>query len=186
MYSGRGTARAVSLTNVPATGQGTIYPHIAAGLSAAPFDLRKKPREYDPGQYDRHSRYSVFLQPTRRIRLVCKNFPWTIEIKDEWVYCARIWDAIYHSLQKPISKSEWALIAHDEEKKSEIKRARDKRLEQHRDEDTRPKRIDWLGEMTLFRGLERDEAFAKRILLPGKDENMETCVIRLDSHWPRP
>ena len=76
--------------------------------------------------------------------------------------------------------------AHDENKAKEIKRARDKRLEQNPEDDVRPKRIDWLGDMTLFRGLERDDAFAKRILLPGKDEDMETCVIRLDSHWPRP
>lgn len=151
-----------------------------------PFDLRRKPREYDPDQYDRHSRYSVFLQPTKRVRLVCKNFPWTVEIKDEWVFCSRVWDAVHNALQKPIKRSEWALIASDETKTAEIKRARDKRLEQHPDEDRRPKRIDWLGEMTLFRGLERDDAFAKRVLLPGKDENMETCLIRLDSHWPMP
>ena len=167
-------------------GQGIIYPHIAAGHTAVPFDLRERPREHDAEQYDRHSRYSLFLQPVRRVRLVCKNFPWTVEVKDEWVFCARVWDAIYNALQKPIKRSEWALIAHDERKMSEIKRARDKRLERNPEDDQCPKRIDWLGEMTLFRGLERDEAFAKKILLPGKEENVETCVIRLDSHWPRP
>lgn len=166
-------------------GRDAIYPHIAAGRSPVPFDLRVKPREYDPDEYERHSRYSIFLQPTKRLRLICKNFPWTIEIKDEWVHCARVWDAIYDALQKPIKASEWALIAHDESKIREIKRAARKRLDKDENEDPRPKRIDWLDEMTLFRGLERDEAFAKAVLIPGKEEDVETCVIRLDSRWPR-
>ncbi|KAI0684722.1 hypothetical protein BC835DRAFT_1292396 [Cytidiella melzeri] len=176
---------AAYLSNAAGLWQNEINSCMAVGQGSVAFDLRKPPREYEPQEYDHHSRYSVFLQPKNRLRLVCKNFPWTIEIKDEWVYCSLVWDVMYEALQKPIKSSEWALIAHDESKRQEINKARRKRLERYREDDLRPKRIDWLGEMTLFRGLYCDEAFVRNVLLPGKDEWMETCVIRLDSHWPR-
>lgn len=68
------------------------------------------------------------------MRLICKNFPWTIEINEGWVYCARVWDAVYSALQQPIKPSEWALIAHDRVKVNEIKRAHDERLNRRLDE----------------------------------------------------
>lgn len=163
-----------------------VYPYIAMGQNQIPFDLRTPPREYEPQQYEYHCGFAVLREPSKRLRLVCPNFPWTIEIQGEWpVCCVHVWEALYESLQKPIKSSEWALIVHDENKKREIQRACRKRLEKHPDDNLRPRRIDWLGEMTLFRGLYRDEAFEKTVLVPGKDTWAETYVIRLDSHWPR-
>ncbi|KAI0339925.1 hypothetical protein BDW22DRAFT_559793 [Trametopsis cervina] len=164
----------------------TLYPYIVAGPTAVPFDMRKPPQDYEPQGYHLHARYSALSQPTKRMRFISPNLPWTIEIEGEWICCALIWDRIYESLQRHIRSSEWVLIAHSDVKRQEIEKARKKRLEQFPDDDPRPKRIDWLGEMTLFRGLQRDDALARRMLLPGRDECPNTYVIRWDSHWPRP
>ncbi|PSR73214.1 hypothetical protein PHLCEN_2v10935 [Hermanssonia centrifuga] len=159
---------------------GTIYPYIAAG-SGPPlrFDLREDLHKSNLKEYTRHNHYSLFIQPTKHARFICKEFPWAIEIKGEWVVCGAVWSKIYEALQEDITESEWAWICDDERQRRELERAMKQRAEKTGDKTPRPKRIDWLGEMTIFEGLEKDDVYAKKILLPGKEECVETWVIRL-------
>lgn len=79
-------------------------------------------------------------------------------------------------LQEPIVDSEWGIVVHDRAKKETIEKAVKTRCE--KDKDARLKRIDWLGETTAFKGLERDEEFEKKRLLPGTQTCKETWVIK--------
>jgi len=79
-------------------------------------------------------------------------------------------------LQEPIADSEWGIAVNDKSKKDTIEKAAKARHE--KDKDVRLKRIDWLGETTAFKGLERDEEFEKKRLLPGTQARKETWVIK--------
>ena len=157
---------------------GMLYPFIAVGGIPVLFDLRKDPRRANRHEFERHDRYSLFSQPVKNVRLVCKDFPWPIEIKDEWVVCGTIWEKVYNELQVYITESEWALAS--EEVRRRIDRAVRFREAETGNRELRPRRIDWLGEKTLFAGLERDNAYVQSAALPGKREMVDTWVIRLD------
>ena len=43
----------------------------------------------------------------------------------------------------------------------------------------RPKRIDWLGETTVFVGLDRDDALVRQRTLPGSKNEIDTWAIRM-------
>ena len=92
--------------------------------------------------------------------------------------CGLVWKKVYESLREPITDAEWALILYDPTRKATIETAMRERLEESPDADPRPLRIDYLGEMTIFKGLKRDAEHAEAVLLPGKD-NCETWAIRL-------
>jgi hypothetical protein len=80
-------------------------------------------------------------------------------------------------LQEPLADSEWGIAVVDKERREAILKAAKKREE--KDHDIRLKRIDWLGDTTLFRGLEQDGEFEKMRLLPRAQSCPETWVIRL-------
>jgi len=69
------------------------------------------------------------------------------------------------------------MILLDDDLRERIERAARKREE--KDNDKRLKRIDWLGDNTLFKGLEKDEPFEKLRLLPRAEACLETWVVRL-------
>ena len=81
-------------------------------------------------------------------------------------------------LQEPIADSEWGIVVHDKPKKETIEKAAKARHGKDKDKDLRLKRIDWLGETTAFKGLEQDEEFEKKRLLPGMQACKETWVIK--------
>lgn len=92
------------------------------------------------------------------------------------INCEAVWDALYSALQEYLADSEWGLIVGDTKRKEVIEKAAKKR--QEKDGDRRLKRIDWLGEETFFRGLEKDDDFERQRLLPGSQQCVETWVVR--------
>ena len=116
------------------------------------------------------------------MRLISKFFPWTIDIDSgSAITVGDVWDALYCALQEPIVNSEWGFITRDLKLKEQVENAMAKRVAGDPMADKRPKRIDFLGETTLFRGLEKDDEFAKAMLLPGSKAWTETWVVKLIS-----
>lgn len=116
--------------------------------------------------------------PTYHIRLISKAFPWSIEIKSTTpITCAAVWDALHSALQENIADSEWGMLAGEKKLRETIEKAAKKRGQS--DADKALKRIDWLGDATIFRGLEKVEDFQKIRLLPGSDLVAETWVVKM-------
>ena len=160
---------------------GMLNPFVAAAPEGTPilFDMRKEPRKAKRDEYLQHHRYSLFSEPTRDLRLVCKDFPWEIVIEDEWVVCGTVWERLYHELQERITPFEWAVAGAKGRKK--IDRAVRHREAQSGNSNLKPLRIDWLGENTIFSGLERGEDFVKELTLPGEEEpedEIDTWVVK--------
>ena len=158
---------------------GLLNPFVAATPGGTPitFDMSKEPRKAKREEYLQHYRYSLFSEPTKNVRLVCKDFPWEIVIEDERVVCGTVWERIYHELQEPMTPFEWAAAGGKGRKK--IDRAVRHREASSGNNGLKPRRIDWLGENTVFGGLERDGEFVKGLTLPGEeDDDMDTWVIR--------
>ena len=114
------------------------------------------------------------------MRLISKAFPWSIEIMTEAnVTCEDVWRSLYNSLQQKIADSEWGFLIRQEGQLAKIEASVKKRLEADPKADKHPKRIDVLGDATIFRGLELDSNFAKMRLLPLSPKCDETWVVRL-------
>jgi len=114
------------------------------------------------------------------MRLISRSFPWTIDIDSNApITVGDVWDAMHLALQEPIVDSEWGFIARDDKLKSMVEIAMKKRVAADPMADKRPKRIDMLGDATLFRGLEKDDEYAKSMLLPTAKAWSETWVIKL-------
>ena len=77
--------------------------------------------------------------------------------------------------------SEWGFIIKDKKLKESIEAAVKKRLEADPQGDKRPKRIDYLGDVTLFKGLEKDEEYEKLRALPYAPTVAETWLVKLTS-----
>jgi len=86
---------------------------------------------------------------------------------------------MHFALQEPIVESEWGFIARDGKLREAVEAATKKRLAADPTADKRARRIDFLGDTTLFRGLEKDDDFAKQVLVPGGKGCSETWVIKL-------
>lgn len=151
---------------------------MAADGTPVQLDLRKKSEYAKREEFVRHAGYSLFINPVKNIRLICREFPWTIEIKGEWVTCGLVWKKLHEALWMRITDGEWVLIAGDRGRKRTVMRAMAKRLEERPDDDPVPLRIDYLGDTTIFKGLEKDAAYAEEVLMPGR-ETCETWAIRL-------
>jgi hypothetical protein len=103
--------------------------------------------------------------------------------------------------QQHIADSEWGLIVMgygDKKRKDTIQRAMERRLDADKKaKDKKPKKVDYLGDMvsslsvlmhrfglsiipqTIVKGLDRDDDYAKKRLLPGEDLAEETWVVRM-------
>jgi hypothetical protein len=92
------------------------------------------------------------------------------------VTCGTIFEELHKRLQWQIEDAEWAIVAVDKRRKEVIEKAAKSR--QAKDRDTRLKRIDWLGDMTMFEGLEIDKEFETKRHLPGSASVTETWVVR--------
>ena len=128
------------------------------------------------------------------MRLISKDFPWQLEINQTSHYpitCENIWVGLHAMLQEPIADSEWALVVlgfGDRRKREAIERAAERRRDKARArgdskgaKDRALKRIDFLGEDVIFRGLEKDDDYAKKRLFPTEQECAETWVVRMGS-----
>ncbi|KAG8963261.1 hypothetical protein FRC03_003207 [Tulasnella sp. 419] len=113
--------------------------------------------------------YDAVVPRVPKMRIVCKNLPWPIVVKNPTGVTIRdVLEALHTELQKPFTEGEW-WIAQDEDRKrvsdawergcaanSGLKRKKEDGL----------KRVDWLGDHTLFAGLSRtsrgDEELIKK------------------------
>ncbi|KAG2030132.1 hypothetical protein BDR03DRAFT_974976 [Suillus americanus] len=117
--------------------------------------------------------------PMARIRIISKAFPWSISIQapaGSIVTCNAVFRELHGQLQNYITDAEWAIVAVDKTRKRAIEKAADSR--QEKDRDNRLKRIDWLGDVTVFEGLEKDEEFEKQICLRGSTSVTGTWVAK--------
>jgi hypothetical protein len=114
-----------------------------------------------------------------KILIISKAFPWSFIIRapaGSVVTCGTIFEELHKRLQWQIEDAEWAIVAVDKRRKEVIEKAAKSR--QAKDRDTRLKRIDWLGDMTMFEGLEIDKEFETKRHLPGSASVTETWVVR--------
>jgi hypothetical protein len=119
------------------------------------------------------------MNAATHICLYSKAFPWSIEIKSrDPVICENVWEAIHKALQEPIGDSEWGLIVGDKDRRKSIEAAMRKRG------DMCMRRVDYLGEQTLFQGLEQDDGFQKTRLFPGTASSLDTYLVKLGKPGP--
>ena len=173
------------LTYLTASGyyQSPKYPNLHPILAAANtfllhFNLELKP--HSQSTYNSNHHFPATLTPVMHMRLISNEFPWMIEIESyTFITCGDVWDALYVALQEHIADSEWGLIIRNEKQRGRIEKAAKKRRET--DLDWQLKRIDWLGDATLFKGLDKDDDFEKLRLLPYSEGCSDTWVVQLGS-----
>jgi len=161
----------------------SLNPSLAEDTTLLRFDVKQKPSTTLLASTFYANRHNFALAaPTRHMRLISKSFPWQIEIITPTnVTCEDVWESLYAALQQPIVDSEWGFIVKDAKQKEAMEAAMKKRIEGDSNADKRPKRIDYLGNVTLFKGLGRDDDFAKLRLMPHSQPCAETWVIKLTS-----
>ena len=154
---------------------------MGAGETLVRFDIRNAAREGIFGNtylYYGLQPALITEAPVTKIRLYSKAFPWTIDIVSEQhpITCRDIWDAIYDALQQDIEDSEWGVMVMEKKWRDAVEKAAKSRME--RDPSSKKlKRIDFLGDSTMFKGLEKDEVHEKVRLLPGTDACAETWFV---------
>jgi hypothetical protein len=157
-----------------------LNPILASDTTLLRYDVRNMPKDAILSTtYNTNCHTPCLATPTSHIRLISKSFPWTIDVKSAHssITFELLLDAIYYGLQEPLADSEWGMAVADKDQREMILKAAKKREE--KDKDKRLKRIDWLGENILFKGLEQDGDFEKLRLLPRAQGCPETWVVRL-------
>ncbi|KAF6763290.1 hypothetical protein DFP72DRAFT_875270 [Ephemerocybe angulata] len=180
VYSGRPPVTSSRSSKYP-----DLNPILAADTTLLRFDIKKRPRSEILASTYYTSRYaSAKTAPTYHLRLISKAFPWAIDIHSAAnvnITCEAIWDALWGGLQEPIVDSEWGFLIKDKKHREAVEAAVKKRLESEPTGDKRPKRIDYLGDVTLFKGLERDEEYEKLRHLPHSAVVPDTWLVKLTS-----
>ncbi|KAF9539937.1 hypothetical protein CPC08DRAFT_717381 [Agrocybe pediades] len=167
--------------------QSTRYPNLnpvlADDTTLLRFDTKVKPTSTIPTPvYLNHRHQPAFLKETKHMRIISKSFPWQIDIVTHInVTVEDVWMSVYNALQQPIADSEWGFIIKEKDAKENVEKAMKKRLDADRNAEKVARRIDYLGDCTLFRGLEKDDEYAKKRLLPFSQKCEETWVIKLMS-----
>ncbi|KIY53626.1 hypothetical protein FISHEDRAFT_32903, partial [Fistulina hepatica ATCC 64428] len=163
-----------------------LNPDLAWDVTMIRWDMRETPAASFGKQtlYTKGSALasSVGGAASQEVRLVCKDFPWSVEIKSNFpITCENIWSAIYSALREPIQDSEWGFMAmHDRKAIRRIEAAVRKRKADSYGSDGVARRIDFLGDMVFFKGLDKDAEFAKLREMPGVKQST-TYVIKLGS-----
>lgn len=170
-------------TNGPQSKYRSLNPILAEDTTTLRFDLKQKPSiSIVPSTYFAHHPSVAFSRSTHRMRLISKSFPWAIDINSGGqLTVGDVLEAMHAGLQESIVESEWGFIVRDNKSKETIENAMKVRVAADPTADKRPKRIDFLGDATLFRGLEKDDDFAKAVVLPGAKLWTETWIIKLTS-----
>ncbi|GLB37004.1 hypothetical protein LshimejAT787_0400550 [Lyophyllum shimeji] len=163
-----------------------LHPLLAVDTARFKFDVRRKPHEIDAGTWVFSNRHVAATEAgVKRLRIISKAFLWTIDIESPVpVTCEAVWEALYYGLQQPIADSEWGLIVSlgrgngfgSRKQKEVVERAAKKRLEENVGDQVRLRRVDYLGEATVLKGLEKDEEFAELRLLPGNKRCRDTWI----------
>ncbi|KAG6817498.1 hypothetical protein H0H87_008123 [Tephrocybe sp. NHM501043] len=135
---------------------------LAADSTRLEWDTRRPPSSIHPSTFY-SNRNTVALQTAaKKLHIVSKAFPWAIEIDSQVaITCEMVWAAIYHALQEPIADSEWGLILNIKKHREVVEKAAKKRKEENKEDTQSLRRIDYLGESTMFKGLDKDEDFVK-------------------------
>ncbi|KAG2148721.1 uncharacterized protein EDB93DRAFT_1084946 [Suillus bovinus] len=158
----------------------SLNPTLASDTTYVRYDIRKPAREgIMLSTWNQISHVPAFVAPTYEVLIISKAFPWSIVIRapaGSVVTCGAVFDGLHEMLQKHIEDSEWAIVALDKTRREAIEKAAKSR--QEKDKDKQLKRIDWLGDTPMFKGLEKDEEFAKKRHLPGSATVAETWVVR--------
>ncbi|KAI6043409.1 hypothetical protein EDC04DRAFT_3088108 [Pisolithus marmoratus] len=121
--------------------------------------------------------YPALSPQSPAIRIISRSFPWTLDINGP-ATCAAVFEGLYDMLQKPIADSEWGTICEESRCRTIMKAAKARTGTTDVDE---LKRIDWLGDMTAFKGLEKDSEFERKRLLPGTAPCPETWVVKWEA-----
>ncbi|KAM6501870.1 hypothetical protein JOM56_001847 [Amanita muscaria] len=153
----------------------------AGGETLVRFDVRKRPREAIlMNAYHLYGLQPAIISgsPVTYLRFYSKSIPWCIDIKTNGhpVMCRDVWNAIYEALQQEIDDSEWGMVVRDEKLRETVENAAKTRRRGDKKESNEIKRIDFLGEETIFKGLEKDDDLAKVRLLPGTQGCEETWI----------
>jgi hypothetical protein len=159
-----------------------LHPILSADTTNVRIDLRVPPTSDDiqlPAYYVyRHA--PATEDYALHIRLVSKDFPWSIEVNSKYnepVTCEGIWASLYALLQEPVADSEWGMVVADKERAKKIEKAAKKR--QETDKNKQLKRIDFLADSYIFKGLEKDDEFMKRRTVFFKEECPETYIMKM-------
>jgi len=161
-----------------------LHPILSADTTHVRIDLRKPPPVDDlksPNYYVYgHAQATEDRAP--HIRLISKDFPWSVDIQtkyDEPVTCEDVWRSLHSLLQHPVADSEWGMVCMDKERAKKIEKAAKKRQETDKDKDKQLKRVDFLAESFIFRGLERDDEFINRRTAFFNGSCPETYVVKM-------
>ena len=161
----------------------SLHPILAADTTLARVDVRFPPSTEAalPGatHYAYRHAHATVTQASH-VRLISKDFPWSIDIKTGGhpVTCDDVWNALHTALQQPLADSEWGALSHDASRAKKVQKAA-KQRQSEGDKDKGLKRVDWLADSFTFRGLERDDDFAKRRLVYVDNECEETWVVKM-------
>lgn len=148
-----------------------------------------------PTTTSHHSLINICVQPVATIRLISKEFPWQMDVQrgaNTSITCENIWHGLHLMLQEPLADSEWAMLClpafGGAKKREATERAAERRREKARSrgdykaaKDKALRRIDFLGVDTMFRGLEKDDDYAKKRAFPTQDECEEVWVMKTSS-----
>lgn len=172
----------------------TLHPVLSPDTTLVRFDVSVPPSQsITPEWFHSNRSQSAFIADQAgarpaHVRLLCKHpaAPWTIDIKaaphgarEVGVTCEDVWGGIYAALQAKIADSEWGFIVKDKNLVEAVNKSIQRRVRADPGASKHPLRIDCLGDAVLFRGIERDDEYAKLRLMPMADKVKETWVIRL-------
>lgn len=180
---------------------------LSADLCVHRFDVRYPPRENIPPHVLQAygPRVAVMVPatetapelPATYLRLISKALPWTIDVQHtrsgyfgvgqgepdgKPITCDYLWRKIHEALLQPLTHAEWALIADNEgdEKVDAMKAAAEARKAEGGDATLVVRRVDYLGDKTIFRGLKKSDELAEKRLLPGEEAypGVQTWVLK--------
>lgn len=160
-----------------------LHPILAADTTLARVDVRFDPSSEaatSNATYYAYRHAHATATQSSHVRLISAHFPWLIDIKTNGhpVTCEDVWTALYAALQQPLADSEWGVLSYDSSTTKKVQKAT-KQRQSEIDKDRSIKRVDWLADDHIFRGLEKDDEFAKRRLAYADSECEETWVVKM-------
>ncbi|KAG6891562.1 hypothetical protein C0992_003589 [Termitomyces sp. T32_za158] len=152
---------------------------LASDATRLQWDVRDAPPSIHPTTFYQHRHTIATQNSVKKLRIISKAFPWTIEIESpDPITCEMVWEGLYQGLQQPMQDSEWGMLCSMKKGQREaVEKAAKKRRELNQEDGQPLKRIDYLGEATMFAGLDRDEEFVKLRLFPGSTGVPDTWVV---------
>ena len=160
-----------------------LHPILAADTTLARVDVRFHPTSegaFPNATYYAYRHAHATATQASHVRLISKDFPWCIDVKTTGhpVTCDDVWNALHAGLQQSLADSEWGVLSHDPTKAKKVQKAA-KQRQSEVDKDKALKRVDWVADNFIFRGLDKDDEFAKRRLAYVNNECEETWVVKM-------